>query len=102
MDSMKDDESEKGIMLALDKNGVAHQVFEMGIFFYSEQELKAFDSWMKVKGAAEFGTWFKGMEKLRGTICEKCNWKDPTQIQCFDGHMQGIGPCEGYEEEDET
>jgi hypothetical protein len=100
MDSMKDDESEKGIMLALDKNGVAHQVFEMGIFFYSEQEMKAFDSWMKAKGAAEFDTWFKGMEKLRGTECENCKWRDPTQFQCYDGHAQAIGPCEGFEEDE--
>ena len=100
MDTVKNGECEKEMMFALDKDGLAFQVFDMQIYFNSEHKMKAFDGWMKAKGAAEFEAWFKGMEKLRGTECEKCKWRDPAQFQCYDGHAQAIGPCEGFEEDE--
>ena len=71
-----------------------------GLPFNSMLELNAFWCWWNGKGAEEFNAWHEGMKRLQGTICEKCNWKDPTQIQCYDGHMQGLGPCEGFEEDE--
>ena len=70
-----------------------------GLPFNSMLELNAFWCWWNGKGAEEFNAWFKGMEKLRGTECEKCKWRDPTQFQCFDGHGQyrQRKECEGFE-----
>ena len=96
------DEYENGypmMELVIDENGVAHEVHKVEVCFIDESEMEAFREWLKTKGE-EFHSWYEGMKRLRGTICEKCNWKDPTQIQCLDGHMQGIGPCEGFMEED--
>lgn len=81
------------------EDGKWHEGFPMTIFFESELKLNAFKAWMKGYGAKSFGEWFEGKEKLRGTDCEMCKWCDPAQAQCYDGHIQGVGPCSSYEEE---
>ena len=29
--------------------------------------------------------------------CKSCKWYDPTQAQCYDGHIQSVGPCNNKE-----
>lgn len=73
--------------------------FPVEIFFKSELERNAFECWLKSKGTEAFAEWFAGMKKLEGTECMMCRWRDPVQAQCFDGHIQGLGHCVGYEGE---
>ena len=79
------------------EDGKWHEGFPMTIFFESELKLNAFSAWMKEHGAKMFCEWYSGIEKLKDTECRYCKWCDPTQAQCFNGHIQGGVACDSYE-----
>ena len=84
--------------LMKNEDGSRTECYKVEVYFESALKRNAFYCWLQGQGDV-FEAWFKGKESLRGTECEMCRWCDPTQSQCYDGHLQGIGPCEGYEEE---
>lgn len=58
---------------------------------FSPLESIMFERWLALKGLTEFEKWFHGMQRLKGTKCFYCDWCDPTNAQCFDGHIQRVG-----------
>ena len=84
--------------LTQSKNKANEQCYSVTIYFESELERNAFNAW--IRGYKnDFEKWFTGMKKLGGTECMMCRWRDPVQAQCFDGHIQGLDHCVGYEGE---
>lgn len=54
-------------------------------------ESAMFERWLKSYGREHFEKWYEGQQRLKGTKCECCDWKDPMNAQCFDGHIQSVG-----------
>ena len=40
------------------------------------------------------------MDENNTFICPSCRWRDFTQKQCFDGHIQNKSACDSYEFDD--
>lgn len=83
--------------LMQNEDGSWSECYMVPVYFRKELERNAFCAWLQGKGSDAFAAWFEGKEKLRGTDCETCKWCDPTQAQCYDGHIQGVGPCRRWE-----
>lgn len=92
---------EEGRNFILDKNGVAHEIFETTMVFGSENDREEFERWIQGEGGDLFTEYQEKLKREYPRMCFNCKWFDQGKDQCFNGHLQYADreTCEGFEAE---
>lgn len=76
---------------------LADEDLSVPVYFQDEGEMFDFTEWLEGEGSESFARYRESGKKLP-EICQKCNWRDCNNFQCFDGHGQykQRKECEGF------